>query len=319
MELEPFNPDQENEADEHDDDRRKEVRTDLADGNNQSETNSTGHQAITKTVYSPGMYSDISNTAYHASAGLSSTNLKLSLESLFKYKLAMNGELPFKQTPTMALGTAVHAYTLEPENFHNEIAIRPELGYSKSDKILMLEFEECNKGKTFITKDQAIMARLMRDNILSHPEVAQLMRNSTCEQSGYYTDKHTGMSCKYRPDIRHQHFIADIKTTVSVKPSKFSATIDKLGYHVSAAHYLEGDRTLHETNHNQFIFIAVENKYPFEVAVYTLGAKSLERGYELRARGLNSIQRAMETGHYPMINGGMAQNIEIPNWGFYDS
>ena len=318
MELQPFNPTQETKTNGYDNDRSAKTAAYDSNGNKQQAQDATIDKGVGKKIYPAGMHLDISNTDYHASAGLSSSTLKLSLESMYKYKLSIDGELPFKQTPTMALGTAVHAYTLEPENFHNEIAIRPELGYSKVDKILMSDFEEANQGKVFITKDQAIMARAMSDNILRHPEVGQIMRNSVCEQSGFYTDKHTGMSCKYRPDIRNKHFIADIKSTVSIHPSKFSSTIDKFGYHVSAAHYLEGDKTLHGTNHEQFIFIAVENKYPFEVAVYTLGAKSLERGYELRARGLNSIQLAKETGHYPMINGGMAQNIEIPNWGFYD-
>ena len=318
MELQPFNPTQETKTNGYDNDRPAQKTTSESNGNQQQAQSPAINQSVSKKIYTAGMHCGISNTDYHSSSGLSSSTLKISLESMYKYKLSIDGDLPFKQTPTMALGTAVHAYTLEPENFHNEIAIKPDLGSSKADKILMSDFEEANQGKVFITKSQAIDARAMSDNILRHPEVAQIMRNSVCEQSGFYTDKHTGMSCKYRPDIRNKHFIADIKSTVSVKPNKFAADINKFGYHVSAAHYLEGDKTLHGTNHEQFIFIAVENKYPFEVAVYTLGAKSLERGYELRARGLNSIQLAKETGHYPMINGGMAQNIEIPNWGFYD-
>ncbi|MES0328283.1 MAG: PD-(D/E)XK nuclease-like domain-containing protein [Gammaproteobacteria bacterium] len=318
MELQPFNQTQESKTYGYDNDRPAQKTTSESNGNKQQAQSPAINQSVSKKIYTAGMHCGISNTDYHSSSGLSSSTLKIALESMYKYKLSIDGDLPFKQTPTMALGTAVHAYTLEPENFHNEIAIRPELSYSKTDKRLAAEFEAANQGKVLITKSQAIDARAMSDNILRHPEVAQIMRNSVCEQSGFYTDKHTGMSCKYRPDIRNKHFIADIKSTVSIKPNKFAADINKFGYHVSAAHYLEGDKTLHGTNHEQFIFIAVENKYPFEVAVYTLGAKSLERGYELRARGLNSIQLAKETGHYPMINGGMAQNIEIPNWGFYD-
>lgn len=320
--LEPFNPNQEAETNEIT--SANNVRLTQAEtpkrehGDKQEATSVPSHQATTKTVYSPGMYSNISNTDYHASAGTSSTNLKITLESMRKYQLAITGQLPFNQTPAIKLGCAVHAYTLEPENFHNEIAIRPELSHSKTDKILILEFEENNKGKVLITKDQAESARLMRDSIMAHPEVAQLFKNSTFEQSGYYIDEYTGLSCKYRPDIRNDYFIADVKSTSDVSPAAFARTIVKFGYHVSAAHYLEGDRTLHGTNHRQFIFIAVENKYPFEVAVYTLAAKSLERGYELRARGLNRILEANETGYYPLVNGGIAQEIEIPNWGFYD-
>ena len=128
MELQPFNQTQESKTYGYDNDRPAQKKTSESNGNQQQAQSPAINQSVSKKIYTAGMHCGISNKNYHATKDLSSTNLKLSLDSLYKYKLSLDGKLPFKQTPTMALGTAVHAYTLEPENFHNEIAIKPDLG-----------------------------------------------------------------------------------------------------------------------------------------------------------------------------------------------
>ncbi|MBL4651293.1 MAG: PD-(D/E)XK nuclease-like domain-containing protein [Flavobacteriales bacterium] len=271
--------------------------------------------------FKPGLYDGVSNSDYHASSAIGSTSLKIAGESMHLYKLSIDGNLPFNVTDAIRLGTTVHKRVLEPETFNEDIAIKPDLPWSKANKIILQEFADVNQGKTIITKDQAEISRLMCESVRSHPEVIEmgLLSNSNeFESSGFYVDQGTGLSCKYRPDVKSSWMLADLKTTVDVSPSGFSRTIQKFGYHISAAHYLEGERQLFGLNHEQFIFIVVSSKYPFSVAVYTLDECSLQRGYELRERYLARINDCTEKGVWPLMNGGGSQSIGIPNWGYYD-
>ena len=71
----------------------------------------------------PGIYSGISNDAYHSGPGDSSSRIKTALTSAAHY-------LAYKSTdatPAMALGTAIHALVLEPDTWRNELVIAPDI------------------------------------------------------------------------------------------------------------------------------------------------------------------------------------------------
>ena len=270
----------------------------------------------TPKYYGSGFYSGISNADYHATNDTSSTNLKDTMDSMHYYKLRNDGSLLFPATKSMDLGTAVHALVLEPANFYNDIAVSPEFGYKAVDKEAKAEFEERNAGKTIISREQYLIAKGMAESVLRHEGAKWLLKDSVCEHSGFYIDPETGIACKYRPDSRKQSVMSDLKTTNDVSKDSFAKTIARFGYHISAAHYLEGDRVLHGTDHETFVFIAVSNKKPYEVAIYPLGQRSLQEGYKERLKALNRIKLARETGVYPLINEGKALEIDIPNWAF---
>ena len=318
MELAPFNPT--SESDNETDKSRREQNPVTSNGNEDAEktmvSHNASHQAEKTTVYTPGFYGGISNADYHATNDTSSTNIKDALDSLHVYKLKNDGAIPFNSTKPMRLGTAVHALVLEPENFYDEIAVSPEFGYRTADKEAKAEFEEYNADKTIITRDQLTIAKGMAASVMRHQGAKWLLADSVCEHSGFYVDPETGIACKYRPDSRKQSVMSDLKTTNDVSKDAFAKTMANFKYHVSAAHYLEGDRALHGTDHETFVFIAVANKPPYEVAVYPLAQRSLQEGYKQRSKALNRIKTARKTGVYPLINDGQAVELDIPNWAF---
>lgn len=318
MELAPFNPDRD---DENDNDKPEHQQNANENNGNEDTEKMVGsdipcHQTKKTTIYTPGFYGGISNADYHATNDTSSTNLKDALDSLHVYKLKNDGTLPFTSTKPMRLGTAVHALVLEPGNFYDEIAVSPEFGYKAVDKEAKADFEEYNAGKTIITRDQFTIAKGMAASVMRHEGAKWLLADSVCEHSGFYVDPETGIACKYRPDSRKQSVMSDLKTTNDVSKDAFSKTMAQFKYHVSAAHYLEGDRQLHETDHETFVFIAVANKEPYEVAIYPLAQRSLQEGYRLRSKALGRIKTARETGIFPLINDGIAVELDIPNWAF---
>lgn len=65
----------------------------------------------------PGIYPDISNEAYHLSAGISKTDMKISRKSLAHLRGHKTGEIAKKETIYKDLGKALHEFVLEPELF----------------------------------------------------------------------------------------------------------------------------------------------------------------------------------------------------------
>jgi exodeoxyribonuclease VIII len=265
-----------------------------------------------------GLKSGITNNDYHSSPGISSSQLKPALKSMELYHESYLGNVPFKETEAMRLGTAVHKLTLEALDFPNEIAVSKKFGRTNAAKEEKEEFYAANKGKTIITHEQYDKCRGMRDSLMGLNEIQYIFQDGEPELSGYYKDhaavrnESTYMLCKYRPDWRTDWCIADVKSTTNVSADAFSKTINEFFYHLSAAHYLEGDRVLEGTDHRQFLFLCVEPEYPYEAAIYRLGQESLELGENLRRMVLPKIKQGRETKNWPRINDGISQEIEVP-------
>lgn len=268
-----------------------------------------------------GFHAGIDNDDYHATPEISSSNIKTALKSMGKYKAKLDGESVFKATPAMELGTLVHALVLEPHTFSDQFAVSEKFdGRTKVGKAAKAAFLAANEGKIIVDADQMKTASLMAKAVMEHEEVKLLfaVAGIAFEYSGFCYDPETELRVKYRPDIRTDHFIADLKTCADASKEEFARSISKFGYHVSAAHYLKCDRDLFGTTHGQFIFICVESTFPYEVAVYTLKSTAIDHGYDQCAKALSMIKDAQTTGNYPQLNDGLACEIDIPAWSYKD-
>lgn len=297
-----------------------------------------------------GLFPDISNEVYHAGRGISSSELKYAVKAMALYQAYKNGVVSFAESEAMRLGTAVHKMVLEAYDFGNEIVIGPKFGATKIEKEAKKAFYEENKGMTIITADQYEKCRGMTDSLLSLPEVDKIFQSGDPELSGYYIDnggdetfidgsyRGTNMLCKYRPDWRNNWCLPDVKTTTDISKQAFMRTIHKFGYHISAAHYLEGDRILagqknRTADHagidwhdlpddiykKQSVFLAVESNPPYLATMYILDPESLQLGKEIRRIALNEIKKARDTNEYPLYNNGFSQSIGVPQFAFNDS
>lgn len=268
-----------------------------------------------------GFHAGIDNDDYHATPEISSSNIKTALKSMGKYKAQLDGESVFKTTPAMELGTLVHALVLEPHTFADQFAVSEKFdGRTNAGKAGKAAFLLANEGKIIVNVDQMEIAQAMAKAVMQHEEVKLLfaVEGIVFEHSGFCYDPETELRVKYRPDIRTDHFIADLKTCADASKEEFARSISKFGYHVSAAHYLKCDRDLFGTTHGQFIFICVESTFPYEVAVYTLKSTAIDHGYDQCSKALNMIKDAQTTGNYPQLNDGLACEIDIPAWSYKD-
>lgn len=75
----------------------------------------------------PGIYTDITNAAYHGGEGISKSGLDLIHQSPMHFKHARDTANDNERVPTVEqmIGTAFHALVLEPEVFAAEFAVEP--------------------------------------------------------------------------------------------------------------------------------------------------------------------------------------------------
>lgn len=261
--------------------------------------------------FEPGWYLDLSNDDYHGSMGTSSSTLKKFLEKTPAH-VAYDRRHPKESTANMALGTAVHSLVLEPEKWEADIAVMPSLNLrTNAGRAERDAFFADNKGKTIVTPDQLEQAKAMAKNVLAHPTASALLDNAVCESSIYWwyrsmdvdDETHYKEMVKVRPDaISQSHSVVmDLKTCDDATYSGFIRSVQKFGYHVSAAMYLEGinqcKALLQELGHfayTKFLFICVENKAPYLVSIYELSPEYLEIGKFMYRYAMQKLYQARQ-------------------------
>src|SRR6056297_780015 len=67
-----------------------------------------------------------SNEDYHANKAISSSHAKLAYKSLQLFKDNEDGLIERKESPAMALGSAIHTAVLEPDEYTNRYIVKPE-------------------------------------------------------------------------------------------------------------------------------------------------------------------------------------------------
>jgi membrane-associated HD superfamily phosphohydrolase len=227
-----------------------------------------------------------SNDIYHSHDSISASGLKI-IHKKSVYHL-INQQ--FKETPAMALGTAVHQAILEPHNFHDIYHV-----IEKIDKRTKAGKEEYQKqidlaqGKIIIEDDiHEIIKSILGD--FRQNDLAQKYCKGEIELSHY--TKYEGIDVRVRPDVINHvsDFITDVKTCQDNSPQAFKRDVYNWGYHLQAAFYMD------MCGINNFRFIACTTKYPYTVEVYTLDEKDIEFGRMAYKNAFKQWKKYLETG-----------------------
>lgn len=268
----------------------------------------------------PGWYKDLSNEEYHASAGYSSSQLKMLVDHTPAH---LHASMTAERTVTenMLLGTVTHTLTLEPEKFDREFAVSEKFdGRTTAGKAAKAAFEAAAMGKTVITHEILDKATAMAKSLLSNPRTAALLDGAIPESSVYWNED--SMLLKVRPDAicRDHPVIVDIKTTRNASYSDFVKSVFNFGYHISAAMYLDGvsqseavRSELRHDSYTNFVFLCVENEAPYLTASYELCADDIEFGRVLYRRSLRILQESEQHQQWPGYSEDIRM-IEMPEW-----
>ncbi len=245
---------------------------------------------------------------YHATDAVSASLLK----QIAKSPAHARAYLQQQQEPTAAMlfGTAFHTCVLESERFAEDYAVfegdkRTKAGKEAYEALVA-------SGKTIITATDYATITAMASAIGDHPAASKLVRgDGQTEVSMFWEDDETGLQCKCRPDIWIAQgtgsVIVDLKTTEDASPEGFARSIQTYGYGIQAAHYLAGSGA------DAFIFVAVEKKAPYAVAVYELDPLSLEICEAKRRSLLEYWANCRKAEMYPAYS-DECQLISLPGW-----
>jgi hypothetical protein len=218
---------------------------------------STTTKSTIDAVPNDGIYIGLSNSIYHASSALGSSNIRDLLKgaNLFWHKSAMNPKRPKnKLTPSKIVGNATHRLLLDgPELFKAEYVRGPygpdDEDLSPGDKSALTK-----KAKAELTEGQELLSQEDYDFVVgckqvldADPDLQGCLDNGLSEVSIFWTRK-DGVRCKARHDKLKIKGIGDIKTIANEKERPIDQAclldISTYRYDIPAEHYMEGRRQM---------------------------------------------------------------------------
>lgn len=220
--------------------------------------------------------SQLSNEAYHARAGLSSSGVRAFMRSPAHYEVYKNSS---SDSDALRNGSLLHAMILEPETVDTDFAVAPNVDRrTKAGKEAYQEFVESSKDKTIIKPDDfnRIEEAVFEFN---RSEYAKLLTGGNAEMS--FFSNINGVTVKARPDyIYIDHLgvatVYDVKSTRSAHEDEFARSAYKYSYHIQAAFYKLVLESLGYTVAD-FIFLAIESNAPFGVNPFRFSNETMEK------------------------------------------
>lgn len=149
--------------------------------------------------------------------------------------------------------------------------------------------------------------------VRAHPVANAIFSvDGRAEQSLYWIDDATGITCRGRIDWIHPRALVDLKTTINASPGKFSRSLVDYGYALQAAWYSQGYEAV-TGKRLPFIHVVVEKDPPHLVAVYQVDGDALAYGAD-RAHEARLIYADCESnddwpGYSPEI-----ELVSLPAW-----
>lgn len=251
----------------------------------------------------PGFYKAVPMAEYQLWDGASSTRLSIlgaGNESQLKH-FVEQGDL---DTAAKSRGSLLHAAMLEPDDFKDSYAIGPDVNLStKIGKEEWEKFKADSVGKELIRGKDGEKIIGMRRSIWRHPLASALLHAAGDRELSFtWIDHLTRVVCKGRLDKkvidRRGNRVVDLKKTRKVHPDKFARSVIDYGYHMQAAHYLNGSAELSDSV-EFYDIIGVEETPPYEVCVFKMTDEFLEEGRRQLLLQLGRYKRACEANLWP--------------------
>jgi exodeoxyribonuclease VIII len=269
-----------------------------------------------------------SNEVYHSNDAISHSKLELFRRRPISYYRRFVGKTLARPEATEAfrIGSAAHCAVLEPDEFRNRYAQRPE-GIdrrTKDGKAAFAQFESENAGKVVIGSDELGDVREMAAAVAHHPLASQLLAAGKPELS-WRVEPKGGLALQCRTDWFNpagcelsggRPYVADLKTVESLDSDafrNFERACFSFGYHRQAGFYLPLITEITGSPVFDFFFIAVEKVEPFGVAVYRLSDAAIARGQDETITDLVRLQSCLASNTWPNLDPALRE-IGLPKW-----
>jgi hypothetical protein len=216
---------------------------------------------------------------YLGKAALSSSSIKLLLDSPKKYKYVT--EYGSQESSALDAGWLFHTAILEPDVFEKQIFVDVQ---SKNSKAYKLAKEE--HGKVYTIKQKRDAERLA-DAFLRNEPALKLITN--CEFEVPAIGMVQGYPFRGKADVLDSYRVVDLKTTSDLKAFPYASR--KYGYDVQVYIYSE----LFNKPYEEFKFIAID-KGSLDIGIYDCSEEFYNSGKE-------KVTKALETFETFFING----------------
>lgn len=256
------------------------------------------------------------NEVYHADVSrIGKSGLDLIAQCPAKYYAKYLDPNREREKPTKALvtGSALHSLVLETDKFVKEFVVAPEFKGEGARKKMDYWISE-NYDKKIIDRATYDTIARMRDSIMRHPLVPDLLSQGVVEQRINWTDPMTGAHCKAKPDFRNtqNRLIVDLKSTEDASEEGFSRSAYKYRYHVQAPFYTDGAHA-NGLFPEGFVFIAVEKEPPYLVNVFFADEAFMDFGRRMYQRDLETYMDCLMSGRWPGYSPEI-KPLRLPRW-----
>lgn len=175
----------------------------------------------------------LSDDLYFSRKEISNSDLSLIKES-FSHFLEKDRKTV---SEAMVFGKAFDQYLLREPEFHLNFIVAPEeVGKrTKVGKDLYQALAE--SGRNILTAQQWIWLNQMRDNVLTHPVVSNVIKES--ENEGSFTGILEGVEVRCKVDLLNKGWLFDLKTCQSAKRDDFKRDSASRQYHRQLSFYLD--------------------------------------------------------------------------------
>lgn len=259
----------------------------------------------------PGIHRNVPSEQYHAWPFASSTALRAMMKSSPAH--ARVGIVD-SDSPSLRLGTAVHAAVLEPHRYDGLIRVEPKCDKrTKEGKALWESFElSMMPGQTRISEEQAATVAAIHAHVTSSM-AARMLLDDAPERELSVVAEIEGVMCKCRCDAYGDGLVVDVKTTSGLAaPEEFAKTVWNFGYAIQASFYRMVLERAGLRAHT-FAWIVCETQEPHGVACYKLDSATLDYFEPAIIGALHRWSECETDGIWPSYEDRIVR-LELPAW-----
>ncbi len=249
---------------------------------------------------------------YRTRKGINKSTLWEIRRSPAHYKYLL--EHPTEDTPALRFGRALHAAILTPAAFKREYVVAPDCDRRTKEgkETYALWQSNLTPDMTILSADDMQTIQGMVKSYQDSKEARALLRNTRREVPKFWTDPETGLLCKCRIDAIKTDAVVDLKTTLDASTDAFTRDAMRYGYHVQAAHYLQGvEATI--GRRPEWYFLVIEKKPPYCVHIMHASSELIDLGAYERACLMEKLKHCIDTDTWPAY---AAEELTAPAWAY---
>lgn len=167
-------------------------------------------------------------------------------------------------------------------------------------------------GLVPVNRADLLQASRIARAVRAHPLAGPIFSQGKPEQSIYWVDQDTGITCRARVDWVRDNALVDLKSCEKASPEAFAKSCANFRYDMQASHYSEGWEAV-TGQALPFIFVAVEKSPPYLIGVYQLDSEAMKNGM-LDVRKTKALYAECESANvWPGYPIEVAQ-LSLPRW-----